>query len=302
MANLKSKRSKEDTVFKVTEAKELLPFLIEGFNNKSRNFVKGLLTRGQVYVNEETQTKHNHALKSGDKVMIRWIAPLSPKETGITVIYEDDDVLVIDKPAGLLTIATARERERTAYHQLTTYIQSQDARQRLFIVHRLDKETSGIMMFAKNMRAKERMQNAWRERVTKRTYVALVEGRVSQEQGSITSWLKETKTHRMYSSQKAGDGHRAVTHYKVLRENTHYSLLEVHLETGRKNQIRVHMQEMGHPIVGDKLYGAEMKGIGRLGLHAAALAFKHPTTDQIKDFESPVPGVFLKPLNKEDRQ
>jgi len=298
MANLKSKHSKQKTVFEVTESKDLLPFLLEVFSNRSRNSVKGLLTRGQVYVNERVQTKHNHVLKWGDVVMIRWGTALLPKETGITVIYEDDDVLVIDKPAGLLTIATAKEKERTAYHELTTYIQSRNARRRLFIVHRLDKETSGVMMFAKNIRTKERMQSAWRERVAKRTYVALVEGRVNQEQGTITSWLKETKTHRMYSTQKAGDGHKAVTHYKVLRKNAYYSLLEVHLETGRKNQIRVHMQEQGHPIVGDKLYGAEMKGIGRLGLHAMSLAFKHPTTDQIKDFESPMPEVFLKPFNK----
>ncbi|GGE44924.1 pseudouridine synthase [Pullulanibacillus camelliae] len=295
MVNFKSKRSKENTVFEVTEAEELLPFLLQSFNNRSRNSVKSLLTRGQVYVNERAQTQHNYGLKPGDKVMIRWVTTL-PKETGITVIYEDEDVLIIDKPSGLLTIATDKERERTAYHQLTTYIKNQDARQRLFIVHRLDKETSGVMMFAKSMRAKERMQNEWRERVTKRTYIALVEGRVSQKQGTITSWLQETKTHRMYSSKKTGDGQKAITHYKVLRTSGHYSLLEVHLETGRKNQIRVHMQEMGHPIVGDKLYGAKTKAIGRLGLHAAVLAFKHPKTNQIKSFESPVPEVFFKPF------
>jgi 23S rRNA pseudouridine1911/1915/1917 synthase len=160
-------------------------------------------------------------------------------------------------------------------------------------LHRLDRDTSGIMMFAKSEKIQQKMQDNWKDIVKERMYVALVEGLVKKTQGTVTSWLKETSTLKMYSSFTPGDGQHAITHYKVLQANRNYSLLEVHLETGRKNQIRVHMQDLGHPIASDKKYGSRTKPFARLGLHSRLLAFEHPTTGKLMRFETDIPKPFL---------
>ncbi|HCF69997.1 MAG TPA: RluA family pseudouridine synthase, partial [Syntrophomonas sp.] len=157
---------------------------------------------------------------------------------GLKILYEDVDLIVIDKPAGLLSMASDKEKLYTAYHQLTDYVRQTNPDNHLFIVHRLDRDTSGVMLFAKNEEAKHKLQDAWKQMVVDRAYVAVVEGKVEKKEGSIKSWLKETKTRLMYSSSKSGDGLEAITHYKVLKASPQYSLLEIRLETGRKNQIR----------------------------------------------------------------
>ncbi|WEG12313.1 RluA family pseudouridine synthase [Pullulanibacillus sp. KACC 23026] len=279
--------------FEVKETSELLEFLLQVIGNRGRNTVKSILARGQVSINGKKTTQYNEPLKSGDVVEVNLAKKGDSKKLeGVTILYEDEDILVVDKKEGLLTIASDKEKQLTAYRQLTDYVQTFDPKQRIFIIHRLDRDTSGVLMFAKSQEIQQKLQNDWKNSVSERTYIALVEGQIKKKTGTITSWLKETRTHLMYSSNKPNGGQKAVTHYAVLKASDKFSLLQVNLETGRKNQIRVHMQDIGHPVVGDKKYGGRGNPIGRLGLHAHILSFKHPQTGKIMRFESPVPKRF----------
>ncbi|WP_083442565.1 RluA family pseudouridine synthase [Paenibacillus sp. IHB B 3415] len=281
--------------YTVSEPAELLPYLLKTITNKGRNAVKSMLSRGQISVNGKPVTQHNHQLHPGQTVTIDQEKHAEAKEMlGLTIVHEDDDIIVIQKDAGLLSIATGEDNELTAYRQLMEHVRLTNPKNRVFVVHRLDRDTSGVMMFAKSEAIQQSLQNSWKETVKERSYVALVEGAVKKSEGTISSWLKETSTLKMYSSPHEGDGLHAVTRYKLIQANRHFSLLEVHLETGRKNQIRVHMSDIGHPIAGDKKYGAETKAVGRLGLHARVLSFVHPTTGEVLTFESPIPKTFLK--------
>ncbi|MEK3713328.1 RluA family pseudouridine synthase [Paenibacillus sp. FSL R7-0333] len=281
--------------YTVAEPAELLPWLLKTITNKGRNSIKSMLSRGQVAVNGKPVTKHNHPLHPGQTVTIDHEKPAETKEMlGLTIVHEDDDIIVIQKDAGLLSIATGEDNELTAYRQLMEHVRLSNPKNRVYVVHRLDRDTSGVMMFARSEAIQQQLQNSWKETVKERSYVALVEGAVKRSEGTISSWLKETSTLKMYSSPHEGDGLHAVTRYKLIQANRHFSLLEVHLETGRKNQIRVHMSDIGHPIAGDKKYGAETKAVGRLGLHARVLSFVHPTTGEILTFESAIPKSFLK--------
>lgn len=287
--------------FEIHQETELRPFLFQAMPNRSKNSVKSILARGQVQVNDLIVTKHNHIVYPGQTVEILKNKAAIRESTliGLTILHEDDDLIVVHKDAGLLSIATAKEKERTAHNQLMTYVRNKHPGNRVFVVHRLDQETSGVMMFAKNERAKHVLQNDWRNMVKERSYIALLEGKMKDEQGTVTSWLKETKTRLMYSSPTEGDGLRAVTHFTKLASSRNFTLVDVELETGRKNQIRVHMKDIGHPITGDKKYGASKNDIGRLGLHAKALAFVHPKTKKTMRFEAEVPHVFYsKTTNK----
>ncbi len=278
----------------VNESIELLPFLFKTLSNRGRNSVKAILTRGQVVVNDKVTTKHNQSLQIGDQVRIQWgMGANTVQMSGVEILHEDDDIIVIEKEAGLLSIASDKERIVTAYRQLMEHVRSANPKNRIYVIHRLDRETSGVMMFAKSKNVQQILQNSWQESVQERTYIALVEGLV-QQGGTITSWLKENKAFKMYSSQRPNDGQKAVTHYKVIKSNRNLTLLQVNLETGRKNQIRVHMQDIGHPVVGDKKYGAVTNSIGRLGLHAQVIAFKHPTTGDSLRFETKIPAAFMR--------
>lgn len=291
--NKKSRTPAKLQEYKVNEEAELLPFLLQAMDNKSRNSVKSILTRGQVSVNGKMETKHNVTLKPGQTVTISNQKTAGDSSfTKLEILHEDEDLIVINKGPGLLSMASSKEKEVTAYRQLTEYVKNSHPKNRIFIVHRLDRDTSGVMMFAKNEKSKLKLQESWKEMVKERTYVALVEGVVKKPEGTISSWLKETKTLKMYSNPKPNGGQHAVTHFKVLQANKSFTLLELKLETGRKNQIRVHMEEIGHPIVGDKKYGARVNDIGRLGLHAQVLAFVHPTTGETMRFETDMPKVF----------
>ncbi|WP_271751448.1 RluA family pseudouridine synthase [Cohnella sp. JJ-181] len=283
--------------YAVQEAGELLPFLLAKLSGQGRNAVKAILARGQVSVDGVSVTAYNHPLRPGATVSVsREKIEEAPPLIGLSILYEDDDLIVVAKEAGLLSIASPQETELTAYRQLTEHVRRTDPRSRIFVVHRLDRDTSGVMMFAKREEVQQSLQNNWQEAVTERTYVALVEGRVTRAEGTVSSWLKESKTLKMYSSPYPNDGQHAVTHYKTLEAKSQLSLLEVKLETGRKNQIRVHMQDIGHPVVGDKKYGARTKLLGRLGLHARVLAFVHPTSGEGLRFETDIPKAFLNAL------
>lgn len=291
---MKQNNGSNHETYIVSESMELLPFLLQAMENRSRNSIKSILTRGQVSIDNEPTTKHNYQLQPGQTVMIlkNKVAAKVNKMTGFSIIHEDKDIIVINKEAGLLSIATAKEKDLTALSQLIDYVRIDNPKNRIFIVHRLDRDTSGVMVFAKDEQLKRSLQDNWQTAVKERTYMALVEGQVKKQEDTITSWLRESKTQVMYSSFKEGDGIRAVTHYQTVQSNGKFSLLKVNLETGKKNQIRVHMNDVGHPIVGDKKYGSTINPIGRLGLHASVLAFEHPKTGKLLRFEAPVPDTF----------
>jgi 23S rRNA pseudouridine1911/1915/1917 synthase len=289
----RQKSSRKETLLQVLEPIELLMFLMERMSNQSRNNIKSLLTRGQILVDGKVIKKYNHLLREGQEVIINWSLGKVHEEEELNIIYEDADLIVIDKPSGVLTIASDTEKERTVYHKLINYVRKTNPENRIFIVHRLDRDTSGVMLFAKNEEIKKIFQNGWKEIISERAYVAVVEGQVRQKEDTIKTWLLETKTKLMYSNSKPGEGLEAITHYKVLQSTTNYSLLEIHLKTGRKNQIRVHMKEIGHSVIGDLKYGSKINPIGRLALHAKILAFQHPITKKQMRFETEVPPKFL---------
>lgn len=280
--------------FDVNEPTELMEFLLAKLSGKGRNKVKSLLSRGQVFVEGKVATQFNHPLEIGQQVVINRSETGNEKQIkGLDILYEDSDLIVIDKQAGLLSIASNKEKNDTAYHLLMEHVRKSNASNRVFVIHRLDRDTSGVMMYAKSKKVQQVLQNSWKESVPDRRYIALVEGSVHKAEDTIISWLKESKTFKMYSSPTPNSGQKAVTHFKVLKKTRAHSLLEIRLETGRKNQIRVHMQDIGHSIVGDKKYGSTQNPIGRLGLHALMIAFHHPTTGELMSFETKIPEKFL---------
>ncbi len=224
----------------------------------------------------------------------------SPKKyhpSGLSILYEDHDILVADKISGLLTVSTDKISEDTAYYRLNSYVRkgNQKSRNRVFIVHRLDRDTSGIIIFAKNINSKDYLQKEWHG--FKKKYYAVVHGTLLKKEGVFTSYLAENSAYKMYSVDDPKKGKLSKTGFKVLKESKKYSLLEIDLITGRKNQIRVHFSEKGCPVVGDKMYGNEDKKIKKLTLHAASLTILHPHTKEKMTFETKVPDYFTSLLN-----
>ena len=288
-------RSKSTTLRANTET-ELMQFLLDKMGGMSRTSVKLLLSRRQVQVNDHVETRYNYMLQSGDTVRIQsGIAQQELQHPKLRIIYEDDYLLVVEKREGLLTMATHREsQETTAYSILKSHLRKANPRAELYTVHRLDRETSGVLLFAKAKSIQQALQENWHQVVTQRLYSALVEGCPSPKEDTIVSWLTEhEKSLRVHSSPTDNGGQKAVTHYKVTKSNETYSLLDVQLETGRKNQIRVHMADIGHPVVGDKKYGRGISSMKRIGLHARLIEFIHPVTHRKVRFESPIPKAFL---------
>ncbi len=218
--------------------------------------------------------------------------PKKHQPKGLEFLYEDHDILVVNKVEGLLTMGTGREKERTAYYLLTDYVKKGNpkSKKRIFIVHRLDRDTSGVLIFAKNEAAKRYLQDEWEN--FDKTYTAVVQGILAVKEGEITSYLDENQAHRVYSVNDPAKGRLSKTGYRVVRESQKYSLLEIRLETGRKHQIRVHFSEMGHAVVGDRMYGVREKGVKRLALHATSIAFNHPVTKERMNFSTVVPAYF----------
>jgi RluA family pseudouridine synthase len=211
---------------------------------------------------------------------------------GLAIIYEDRDLLVVDKPAGLLTMATETVRERTVYWLATDYVRRgfPGSSKRVFIVHRLDRDTSGVLVFAKTPEAKNALQDHWDE--VEKTYLAVAHGLFAEPEGTISSYLAENRAQVVYSTPDSAHGKLSHTAYRVLREGNGLSLLEIRLLTGRKNQIRVHLADRGHPVLGDSKYGRADDGCKRLALHARTLVLNHPTTGQRLTFETPAPVHF----------
>ena len=285
--------SKHNTSFKVDKDNELMKFLMEKMPQNSRNNIKSLLTQRRVMVDDVIVSQYNAPLKEGQIVSITKTKITKHKLEGVSIVYEDNDILVVEKERGILSVATQYEREKTAYNILKNYLKEKNSKDKIFVVHRLDRDTSGVMIFAKSEKAQDILQTTWNDSVKERTYVALVEGNVKKNSDTIISYLAENKAMITYSTDNEEEGKKAVSHYKVLKRNKNYSLLEVNIETGRKNQIRVHMQDLGHSVVGDKKYGSTKNPIKRLGLHAHTIVFKHPITKEVLSFTSKIPEAFL---------
>lgn len=274
---------------------ELLPFLLANFTSMSRNNLKKLLGNQQILVNGASIKQFDFMLVKGDVVSI---SPYKVKKDGkrvskLKILFEDDEIIAINKPNGLLTIADDKEKENTAYRLMMDYVREENPKNRIFVVHRLDKETSGVLIFVKNENLKELLQDRWNNLVKTREYIAICEGQFTKKEGTRVSYLLPTKTNLMFSSHRPNDGQKAITHYQVIAETEDYSLTKVKIDTGRKNQIRVHMKDLGHNVVGDDKYGSTKNPINRLGLHARVLEFDHPVNDKHFKFIADVPKEFL---------
>lgn len=289
-------RWRPDSILVWTAAEEstLMQCLEAKLTDHKRTSIKALMKYNQVALNSMPTSQFDQPVHAGDTLSVNFTRPFVVfSHPRIKLVYEDNDIIVINKGSGILSVSTDNVKDGTAYSILRDYLKKKDPRLMLFVVHRLDRDTSGLMMFAKNVEAKEAMQHNWNNMVLGRRYVAVVEGKVEQEEGVVKSYLAETSQFEVYSTQNPDEGQLAITRFKRLQCNNGYSLMVLSLDTGRKNQIRVHMKDLGHPIVGDRKYGAKASPIHRLGLHARTLHFAHPVTKKEMLFETPIPSRFL---------
>lgn len=281
------------TIYNVNQPAELMEFLMQKMAGISRNKVKALLTNRAVLVDNTITTQYNFPLKPGMKVQIsRSKNNREFKNPMLKLVYEDAYLIVVEKKEGLLSVSTDHQKERTAQHILNDYVKRSHRNNRIFVVHRLDRETSGLMMYAKDELTQHTLRDNWHDIVTDRRYVAIVSGDMERDFGTVESWLTDRKLYVSSSPVDDGQGKYSVTHYKTIKRANGYSLLELDLETGRKNQIRVHMSDLGHPVVGDERYGSDSNPLGRLALHAFKLCFHHPVTGELMEFETPYPATF----------
>ena len=316
------------TQYKVAHEGALLAYLFEILPQQSRTSVKNMLSKGQITLNGKPVTAFDQPLRKGDTLQIlpkgvsiaratRSDAREEVEKAGVKILFEDEHYLVVDKPSGMLSVSTANgsqaksgHREKTLYAILNAYVKVNARMQRkedlltgkepdrsiakVWIVHRLDKGTSGAVIFAKDERAKDLLQSKWKELVLERKYVAWLEGCMEKDSGAVQSWLVENpKSLKMYAyPTEVKDGQLAITHYKLLQRSRRYTQVEFSLETGRKNQIRVHAAELGHPVAGDEKYGAQTDPIRRLALHAQTLVFRNPYSQKIVRCLSPLPESF----------
>ena len=270
----------------------LFDFLMDAMKGISRNRVKDLLAGHGVMVDKQIISRHDFEVAPGMTVQVsRHKQKHELKSKFVSVVYEDPSIIVVEKNVGILSVP-ATAKQYSVKDILNEYFAKRHLKCTAHAVHRLDRETSGLMMYAKSLDVQMILEEHWREIVTDRRYVAVVCGKMEKEGGTIASWLKDNKVFVSYSSDFDNGGDHAVTHYNVVRRANGYSLLELKLDTGRKNQIRVHMQDMGHPIVGDAKYGNGEDPIGRLALHAFRLWFYHPVTGELMKFETPYPASF----------
>lgn len=283
--------------FKVVVGMSLIEFIMEKLHGISRNRAKALISNRVVLVNNAITTHPLTELQPGDIIQLdRSKHKMSFRCKELDIIYEDPYLLVIDKHPGLLSMSN-NTRQQTVQVILNRYLEKGGGRNTSHLVHRLDRDTSGLMVYAKDVQTQQSLINGWQQLVTDRRYLALVEGELEKPSGRVQSWLTEDKRFITHSSPVDNGGKFAVTHYNLLNVSNGYSLVECMLETGRKNQIRVHMADLGHPVVGDHKYGASGDPMHRLGLHAHMLCFIHPVTGKHMKFETPVPVCFEKCIN-----
>ncbi|MBR2863191.1 MAG: RluA family pseudouridine synthase [Bacteroidaceae bacterium] len=291
----------QTTSFKVKQESIMLDFIMTALDGISRNKAKAILTGSGVTVNERLVKQHDYRLKVGDQVEIsKQKNRNSFSSKFVKLVYEDAYIIVIEKNVGILSMAS-NSLAFSVKSELDNYLRKSHQGCTAHVVHRLDRETSGLLVYAKTIEAEQILEHNWHEIVTDRRYVALVSGVPEQKKGSIESWLKDNKAYITYSSPTDNGGKYALTHYKVLKSDGKRSLVELKLETGRKNQIRVHLQDIGTPVCGDMKYGNGDNPIGRLGLHAFRLNFYHPITGKQLTFETELPKQFINALERKEK-
>lgn len=294
-----AKAAAQYTIYNVHEPAELMAFLMQKMAGISRNKVKTLLANRVILVDNTITTQYNFQLKPGMKVQVSKAKNNREfKHPMLKLVYEDAYLIVVEKKEGLLSVSTDHQKERTAQHILSEYVKRSHRNNRIFVVHRLDRETSGLMMYAKDEKTQNTLRDNWHDIVTDRRYVSIVSGDMEKDYGTIESWLTDRKLYVSSSPVDDGEGKYAVTHYRTIKRANGYSLMELNLETGRKNQIRVHMSDLGHPVVGDRRYGCETDPLGRMALHAFKLCFYHPVTGQLMEFETTYPSSFKALMQK----
>ena len=280
--------------YQVTEAQPLLEFLLTHVNG-SRTKIKATLKGGGIRVNKRVEKQFDFPLESGMTVSVSKTKRNQEilKSRYMKIVFEDEHIVVVEKKVGILSMA-AGHSSLNVKSVLDDYFYKSHQRCHAHVVHRLDRDTSGLMIYAKTMQAEQILEHEWHDIVYDRRYVAVVSGEMEEEGGTIANWLKDNKAYITYSSPVDNGGKYAVTHFHTLKKKNGYSLVEYKLETGRKNQIRVHSADMGHPVCGDTKYGNGDDPCGRLALHAYVLCFEHPITRERMEFVSPIPGSFKK--------
>ncbi len=270
----------------VDRKEELYTYLRSELKNKSKNNIKSLLKNNSILVNDKVVNKYNYILNIGDVIEINKV--IKNNEFNLEIIYEDEDIIVINKPSKILTISNSREKENTLYREVSNYLKKEN--KKVFVIHRLDYDTSGVIMFAKNQRVQKLYQDNWNNLAKEREYTAVVEG-ITNDKGHIESYLKQTKTLLVYSS-KDKNGYFSITDYVKVKNNNKYSLLKIYISTGRRNQIRCHMYDIKHPIVGDNRYKAKTNPYNRLMLNASSLSIINPLNNKLMVFKCSTPQTF----------
>ncbi len=265
---------------------ELFNYLRNNLVSKSKNNIKSLLKNECVYVNNKLVTKYNYIVNKNDVIVIG--KNIKKDNFNLKIIYEDNDIIVVDKPTKILTISNDKEKEKTLYREVSNYLKKE--RKKVFVIHRLDFDTSGVIMFAKSQKVQQLYQDNWNNLAKVREYTAVVQGKTNNK-GHIESYLKMSKSLQVYSS-KNKDGLFSITDYERIKFNDKYSMLKILISTGRRNQIRCHMYDIGHPIVGDLRYKSKDNSLGRLALHANRLEIINPISNKLMIFTSEIPKEF----------
>lgn len=273
----------------VKEESTLLEYILK-YIEPNRKKAKNLLYNKSILINNKSISQYNYQVHINDTIEIKKFTN-TKISNNINILYEDDNIIVVNKPSNLLTISNMKEKEHTLYSMISDYIKEKNKHNKIFVIHRLDKDTSGIIMFAKNEKVKKLYQDNWNNLVKYRGYTAVVEGIPEKKEDTITLYLKENKNLKMYPSK---DGDKAITKYKIKKSNKNYSLVDIEILTGKKNQIRATMEYINHPIVGDIKYSSKNKSLGRLGLHAHKLIIINPITKKEMTFETRIPNSFIK--------
>ena len=286
----------------VTEPMPLMEFLMKEMSGISRNRVKDLLAGHAIMVDRQLVTRYDFPLEVGQTVLVsRHKRSTELRNKYVKIIYEDKDIIVIEKSEGILSMASA-PGQYCVKTILDEYFRGRHFPCTAHVVHRLDRDTSGLMIYAKSLEARKILEENWHNIVFDRRYVAVLCGEMKQEGGTVHSWLKDNKAYVTYSSPVDNGGKEAITHYRRIATNRHYTLAEMRLETGRKNQIRVHMKDLGYPVAGDDKYGYGPCPLHRLALHAFRLYFYHPKTGELMKFETPYPTAFAKLFENPNNQ
>lgn len=276
--------------YTVKEEQTILEFLQKINSGWSKKKIKSLLYYQSIFIQKKGVKKLEEKVFPGQIVEIKDTKKIV-QDKRLKILYEDQDFIAVDKPAGILSISDAT-KEETMYQIVSHYVKEKNPKNKIFVLHRLDKETSGVLVFSKNEKMKYRMQENWNHLVKEREYIAIVEGSIPNQKGTIKTYLVESSTHFVYVTKNQKEGKLSITNYEKIKEENGYTWLRINLETGRKNQIRVSLKELHTVVAGDKKYGSKKNPFNRLGLHATKLSFQNPVTKEVITIKSPLPNTL----------